>query len=265
MEPTRRSFLTTVAAAPFVAAAAPGRLPIKKAVEYSMIQPRTLSAIDKFKIAKEAGFEEIECPTTPDQAKAEEILAESNIEKVQLGIAQGPFDFIVERLRYYAGTAGGITRNDVIDAVLTPTNTHALSFKELLERMKALESVTAKPEFDPLIIGFKRAHRLVEKEKDRVVFQPVNPALFQHPSETKLREAWEKNDQLVRHLIAVRKYSKALEAFVSMKPAIDDFFAAVMVNADEPSIRINRLSLLKDIDELFLLFADFSQIVVQGS
>ena len=77
MEPTRRSFLTTVAAAPFLAAAAPGRLPIKKAVEYSMIQPRTLSALEKFKIAKEAGFEEIECPTTPEQAKAEEILAAS--------------------------------------------------------------------------------------------------------------------------------------------------------------------------------------------
>jgi L-ribulose-5-phosphate 3-epimerase len=77
MEPTRRSFLTTVAAAPFLAAAGPGRLPIKKAVEYSMIQPRTLSALEKFKIAKEAGFEEIECPTTPEQAKAEEILAAS--------------------------------------------------------------------------------------------------------------------------------------------------------------------------------------------
>jgi len=79
MEPTRRTFLATVAATPFVAAAAPapGRLPIKKAVEYSMIQPRTLSAMEKFKVAKEAGFEEIECPTTPDQAKAEEILAAS--------------------------------------------------------------------------------------------------------------------------------------------------------------------------------------------
>ena len=77
MEPTRRNFLTTVAAAPFLAAAAPGRLPIKKAVEYSMIQPRTLSAMEKFKVAKDAGFEEIECPTTPEQAKAEEILAAS--------------------------------------------------------------------------------------------------------------------------------------------------------------------------------------------
>jgi L-ribulose-5-phosphate 3-epimerase len=69
--------MSTVAAAPFLAAAAPGRLPIKKAVEYSMIQPRTLSAMEKFKVAKAAGFEQIECPTTPEQAKAEEILAAS--------------------------------------------------------------------------------------------------------------------------------------------------------------------------------------------
>jgi hexulose-6-phosphate isomerase len=77
MEFTRRRFLSTAAAAPFVAAAAPGRLPIKKAVEFSMIQPRTMSALEKFKIAKEAGFEEIECPTVPEKDKAEEILAAS--------------------------------------------------------------------------------------------------------------------------------------------------------------------------------------------
>jgi hexulose-6-phosphate isomerase len=66
-----------MAAAPFLASAAPGRLPIKKAVLLSMIQPRTASVLDKFKIAKEAGFEEIECPTTPEKDKAEEILAAS--------------------------------------------------------------------------------------------------------------------------------------------------------------------------------------------
>jgi hexulose-6-phosphate isomerase len=77
MESTRRRFLSTMAATPFLAAAAPGRLPIKKAVLLSMIQPRTLSALEKFKIAKEAGFEEIECPTTPEKDKAEEILAAS--------------------------------------------------------------------------------------------------------------------------------------------------------------------------------------------
>jgi len=66
-----------MAAAPFVAAAAPGRLPIKKAVLLSMIQPRNASVLDKFKAAKEAGFEEIECPTTPEKERAEEILAAS--------------------------------------------------------------------------------------------------------------------------------------------------------------------------------------------
>jgi glycyl-tRNA synthetase beta chain len=173
-------------------------------------------------------------------------------------------EFIFERVRHY-GRLKHDLRDDVMEAVLKPAHDKTLDLVDLVLRMKALEFLTTKPEFDPLIIGFKRAHRLVEKEKDRVDFHPVNPALFQHPSEKKLREAWEKNDQLVRHLIVERKYSKALEALVSMKPTIDDFFTAVMVNADDPAIRVNRLSLLKDIDDLFLLFADFSQIVVQGS
>src|SRR5205814_10643943 len=53
------------------------RLPVSRAVEFSMIQPNTLSPLEKFTIAKDAGFEEIECPTITDQAKAEEILAAS--------------------------------------------------------------------------------------------------------------------------------------------------------------------------------------------
>ena len=74
---TRRSFLATAAAAPFAAAAAaPGRLPIKKAVEFNML-PRSLGVLESFQLAKDAGFEEIELPTTPDAAKAEEMLGAS--------------------------------------------------------------------------------------------------------------------------------------------------------------------------------------------
>ena len=51
---------------------------------------------------------------------------------------------------------------------------------------------------------------------------------------------------------------------VCLKPPIDAFFAAVMVNAEDPSIRSNRLSLLQEVDDFFNSFADFSQIVVQG-
>ncbi len=76
MDITRRSFVSSLAAAPFLAAASPDRLPIRKAVEFSML-PRTLGVRERFQLAKEAGFEAIECPTTPEPDKAEEMLAAS--------------------------------------------------------------------------------------------------------------------------------------------------------------------------------------------
>jgi hexulose-6-phosphate isomerase len=79
---TRRQIL---AAAPFVAAAAaaPARLPIRKAVEFSML-PGKIPVLDRFQMAHDAGFEAIECPTTPDPAAAEDIPAASR--KTQLPI-----------------------------------------------------------------------------------------------------------------------------------------------------------------------------------
>jgi L-ribulose-5-phosphate 3-epimerase len=71
---TRRQIL---AAVPFaVAAAAPARLPIRRAVEFSML-PGKIPVLDRFQMARDAGFEAIECPTTPDASAAEELLAAS--------------------------------------------------------------------------------------------------------------------------------------------------------------------------------------------
>jgi len=49
---------------------ADARLPIKMAVEYNML-PEKLSILERFQLAKECGFERIECPTTRDQRDAE--------------------------------------------------------------------------------------------------------------------------------------------------------------------------------------------------
>jgi hexulose-6-phosphate isomerase len=78
VKPTsRRQFLSSLAAAPLAAAAAaPGRLPIRKAVEFSML-PQSLGVRERFQLARDAGFEAIECPTTPEAAAAEEMLAAS--------------------------------------------------------------------------------------------------------------------------------------------------------------------------------------------
>jgi L-ribulose-5-phosphate 3-epimerase len=66
---TRRALLATPAAA---LAAASTRLPIKKAVLLSML-PKSMSMLDRFKLAVDCGFEQIECPTTEDQGQVEEI------------------------------------------------------------------------------------------------------------------------------------------------------------------------------------------------
>jgi L-ribulose-5-phosphate 3-epimerase len=66
---TRRTFVGTSTAA---LATASTRLPIKKAVLLSML-PKSMSVLDRFKLAMDCGFAQIECPTTEDQAEAEEI------------------------------------------------------------------------------------------------------------------------------------------------------------------------------------------------
>jgi len=76
METSRRRFLSALSAAPLAAAASPARLPIRRAVEFNML-PTSASVQDRFQMARDAGFEAIECPTTPEPSKAEEILAAS--------------------------------------------------------------------------------------------------------------------------------------------------------------------------------------------
>lgn len=172
-------------------------------------------------------------------------------------------EFIFERVRHY-GRIVHTLRDDVIEAVVRPAhNNKALDLVDLVLRMKALESVTTKPEFDPLIVGFKRAHRLVEKEQwDR---KPVDKARFEHPAESALYQAIAEQREKMISAMTGGEYGQALDALVRLKPAIDAFFTAVMVNAEDPIIRSNRLSLLKEVDDFFNSFADFSQIVVQGS
>ena len=171
-------------------------------------------------------------------------------------------EFIFERVRHYGRVVHAL-RDDVIEAVLKPAHDKPLDLVDLVLRMKELESVTTKPEFDPLIVGFKRAHRLVGKEQwDR---KPVDKAKFEHPTESALHQAIVEERKKMLSAMNHGEYGQALDALVRLKPAIDAFFAAVMVNAEDPAIRSNRLSLLQEVADFFNSFADFSQIVVQGS
>jgi glycyl-tRNA synthetase beta chain len=173
-----------------------------------------------------------------------------------------PLEFVLERFRYYGQTVQGL-RDDVMQAVLKTPGLRDYDLGDLLARIKALQALTSKPDFDPLIVGFKRAHRLVEKE--RWTADSVTPELFEHDAEKQLYAALLQAKQRVPGLLQARTYAHALGELIALKPSIDEFFAGVMVNTDHSGLRSNRLSLLYVIDELFLSYADLSLIAAQGS
>jgi len=196
---------------------------------------------------------------------ARSAVREQGVKPAQEAEAQGKrriTDFVFERLRHYGRIVHGL-RDDVMDAVLRSASTSAVDLIDMLLKMKALQAVTVRPEFDPLIVGFKRASRIVEKEQwDR---KPVDAALFTDPAESDLHRQLGTSQEEFTRQMGKGKYDQALDALVRLKPTIDAFFAGVMVNAEEAAIRSNRLSLLKEVDDFFKSFADFSRIMVQGS
>jgi L-ribulose-5-phosphate 3-epimerase len=80
----RRTFAALTAAAALPVPAAAARLPIKKAILAGMPQPRTLSWKEKFLMAREAGFEEIEANTVKDPKVAEEMKRAADDAKVRI-------------------------------------------------------------------------------------------------------------------------------------------------------------------------------------
>ena len=127
----------------------------------------------------------------------------------------------------------------------------------------ALSETTIISSSRSLIVGFKRASRIVEKEQWEP--GPVDPDRFQDPAEGDLHRRIGVCRADIHREMSEGRYDKALESLVGLKPAIDAFFTNVMVNVEDASLRGNRLSLLKDVKECFTSFADFSRIVVQGT
>ncbi|MDE0144245.1 MAG: glycine--tRNA ligase subunit beta [Nitrospira sp.] len=169
--------------------------------------------------------------------------------------------FLEDRLRYY-GRIVAVYREDVMDSVLARADDAACNLRDLFLRMDALQAITSQQDFESLIVGFKRAHRIVEKEAWTA--RTVDVALLTHSTERTLREAVETAGRAVGHALGAHDYHGALSQLIGLKSPIDHFFDGVLVNAPETEVRANRLSLLRQVDDLFSAFGDLSQIQVQG-
>jgi glycyl-tRNA synthetase beta chain len=145
---------------------------------------------------------------------------------------------------------------DVIDAVLSTGMDDLVS---TYEKIKAVEAFKTDPAFQPLAFAFKR----VENITRGAACETVKPELFSTPEEKQLHVSSLETRESTLACIANGDYNGALREMARIQQTVDNFFEAVMVMSEDEAIRINRLSLLKDVSSLFHKVADFSKIVTE--
>ena len=141
----------------------------------------------------------------------------------------------------------------VITAVLA---TGERDINELAKKVEALTEILERRESRELFTTFKRVAN-ISAEVDLSGDLNVDPALFRSEEEQKLWEAFQETQKR-----EYADYRQELEALFALKPTLDAFFDAVLVNAEEKDLRRNRQHLVASIYRAFLSIADLKEISV---
>lgn len=130
-------------------------------------------------------------------------------------------------------------------------------------RAHALQGLKSQPGFEPLAVTFKRVVNIIRQAAEKDV-QPasggVDKNLFQDASENDLFSMYREVRTKVEALLQQGNFNGALQQTATLRPVVDAFFDGVLVLAEDPRLRTNRLAVLGEIATLFNLFADFSKI-----
>lgn len=172
--------------------------------------------------------------------------------------ARDVYDYIIERLRayYVEGGAGFDVTAEMFDAVLATRPASPLDFDA---RLRALVEFLHLPEAQALAAANKRIANILRKATEPVGDR-VDSNLLVDPAEQILGEQVEAIARQVEPMFAVRDYTEALKSLAVLRNAVDAFFESVMVMADDPALRANRLALLKRMQGLFMHAADLSRL-----
>ncbi len=142
---------------------------------------------------------------------------------------------------------------DVVEAVLAARFDDPL---DAVARVEALAGLKAEAGFEPLAVAFKRVGNIIKGG----VSTPLRAELFEADCERVLAGAVARARAAVAGAVAAGDYAAALQAIVALRAPVDAFFDGVMVMAEHPDIRANRLALLTEVGRLFEGIADFSKI-----
>ncbi len=164
-------------------------------------------------------------------------------------------EFFAQRLRYIYESRG--YRYDLVNAAIS-AGIDNIYYSFL--RVKALDALKDTPNFEPLILIFKRVNNIL---RDQPLFR-INSALFVEKDERELYTTFCIIQDNILPLIKKGDFSQAQRIIFRIKSSINNFFDNVLVMAEEKRIMRNRLALLQAINKLLIQVADYSKIVIQG-
>jgi glycyl-tRNA synthetase beta chain len=164
------------------------------------------------------------------------------------------YTFVFERLSG-AMREQGYSANEV-DAVLSlnPTQIHLVP-----KQLEAVRAFAALPEAPTLAAANKRVGNILKKAEGEAG-GAVNAALFAETAETALFAALSEIAPRADAAFAAGDYTASLRALAALKAPVDAFFDQVMVNADDPALKANRLALLHRLHQTMNRVADLSRL-----
>lgn len=167
-------------------------------------------------------------------------------------------DFIYERLRGYLRERG-YSANQIASVLDSRPDT----IDDLPDRLEAVRAFESLPEAQSLSAANKRIANILRKsETDLAPSYAVDPSFFVDGAESDLHATFDRLAPKVRHEVERGDFATALKALASTKPAIDRFFDDVMVMADDPKVRANRLALLRNVATTMNHVADISKLAL---
>ena len=143
-----------------------------------------------------------------------------------------------------------------VDAVLA-LNPQRLA--EVRARLAAVRTFAALPEAASLATANKRVGNILKKVEGSVT-PHVDKALLSEPAESALNDALGTVKPLADAAFERGDYTASLKALAALKTPVDAFFDGVMVNADDPALRANRLGLLATLHAAMNRVADLSKL-----
>ncbi|WP_312320058.1 glycine--tRNA ligase subunit beta [Stenotrophomonas sp.] len=154
-------------------------------------------------------------------------------------LPQDVYDFILDRLRgYYADKGVPATHFNAVAEL------KQASLYDFDRRIDAIGTFAALPEAEALAAANKRIRNILRKAEGDIPGM-VDPSLLAEPAESELAEAVEAAIDDSNASLHQKDYVSVLARLARLRAQVDAFFDGVMVNAEDPALRGNRLALLK--------------------